>query len=199
MKTKKISKLQIYLALNSLALSGISLVLARLITKYDMLPMKFLIPALLAVIGIPLLLIFFMLRKKTNKKIKVILSIISILLITLYTVISIFIKKTYNFIEEIIDDGYVIENYSVITLKDREYNELKDLENEIIGYSKSESPAQVEALEQIGTQIEFLKKEHDDTKILIDNLYEEKVKGILIEDSYRRNNSRLQRKNTSNI
>ena len=182
---KKLSKYQMYLMLNSLTLSWVTLMLILVITKHDILPAKYLIPILAIEILIPLLLIFFMLKKNTKKKIKTILSIISIPLIILYIMLSIYIKKTYNFIEEIVDDGYIIENYSVITLNNNKYNELKDLENKTIGYYKNETSGIKEAIEKINQETTILNKELKDHTMLIENLYNEQIESIIIEESYR--------------
>lgn len=185
MKKRKLSKYQMYLAINSLTLSWVTLLLTLLITKHDILPAKYLIPTLALEILIPLLLIFFMLKKNVKKKIKTILSIISIIMIILYTVASVYIKKTYNFIEQIVDDGYIIENYSVITLNNNKYNELKDLENKTSGYYKNETSGIEEALEKLNQETTILNKELKDHTTLIENLYNEQIESILIEESYR--------------
>ena len=185
MKKRKLSKYQMYLAINSLILSWATLLLTLLITKYDILPIKYLIPTLAIEILIPLVLIFFMLKKNIKKKIKTILSAVSIITIILYSVLSVYIKKTYNFIEQIVDDGYIIENYSVITLNNNKYNELKDLENKTIGYYKNETSGIGEALEKLNQETTILNKELKDHKTLIDNLYNEQVESIIIEESYR--------------
>ena len=185
MKKRKLSKYQMYLALNSLTLSWVTLLLTILITKHDILPIKYLIPTLALEILIPLLLIFFMLKKNIKKKIKTILSVISIIMIILYTVASVYIKKTYNFIEQIVDDGYIIENYSVITLNNNKYNELKDLENKTIGFYKNETSGIEEALEKLNEETTILNKELKDHTTLIENLYNEQIESILIEESYR--------------
>ena len=185
MKKRKLSKYQMYLALNSLTLSWVTLLLTILITKHDILPIKYLIPTLALEILIPLLLIFFMLKKNVKKKIKTILSVISIIMIILYTVASVYIKKTYNFIEQIVDDGYIIENYSVITLNNNKYNELKDLENKTIGFYKNETSGIEEALEKLNQETTILNKELKDHTTLIENLYNEQIESILIEESYR--------------
>ena len=185
MKKIKLSKYQIYLMLNSLILSGATLMLTLLITKHDILPTKYLIPTLMLEILIPLLLIFLMLKKNIKKKIKTILSILSIPIIILYIILSIYIKKTYNFIEQIVDDGYVIENYSVIVLNNDKYNELKDLENKTIGYYKNETGNIEEALKKLNEETTILNKELKDQTSLIENLYNEQIESIIIEESYR--------------
>ena len=124
---KKLSKFKIYLIINSLVLAVSTLVLMISITKHDILPTKYLIPILGLEILIPILLIFFMLKRNNKKKLKIILSIIAIPIIILYWIINFYLSKTYKFIENIIDDGYIIENYSVIVLNNNNYNELKDI------------------------------------------------------------------------
>lgn len=185
MKKIKLTKYQMYLALNCLTLSWITLMLTLLITEKDILPIKYLIPTLAIQILIPLALIFLMLKKNINKKLKTILSIISIPIMILYIILSVYIKKTYTFIEEIIDDGYIIENYSVITLNNNKYNEIKDLENKTIGYYKNETSGIDEALEKLNQETTILKKELKDHTTLIENLYNEQIESIMIEESYR--------------
>lgn len=185
MKKRKLSKYQMYLAINSLILSWATLLLTLLITKYDILPIKYLIPTLVIEILIPLVLIFFMLKKNIKNKIKTILSIVSIITIILYSVLSVYIKKTYNFIEQIVDDGYIIENYSVITLNNNKYNNLKDLENKTIGYYKNGTTGIEEALEKLNEETTILNKELKNHTMLIENLYNEQIESIIIEESYR--------------
>ncbi len=185
MKKRKISKFQIYLMINSLVLSWLSFGLVQSVLKHDILPLKYLVPLLFFVILVPLVLIIVMLRKKNKKKIRVISSILSILLIGIYSVFLLYLSKTYKFIENIVDDGYVIENYSVIVLNNDKYNSLKDIENKLLGYYKDDSTGVGEALDKLDNEIKIDKKDYKDYNSLIDDLYNEKVDSLIMEESYR--------------
>jgi LCP family protein required for cell wall assembly len=185
MKERKIPILKIYLMINSIILSISTIILTLSIIKHDILPTKYLIPALIIEIIIPLVLIFLMLKKNFKNKIKIALSIISIPIIILYGILSTYLNKTYKFIENIIDDGYIIENYSVIVLNNNTYNELKDLENKTIGYYKQEELAISEALNKIQEEISIKNKEFASNNILTEKLLNGEIPSIIIEESYR--------------
>lgn len=185
MKKLNLSKYNIYLIINSILLSFSTLMLSLEITKYDILPIKYLIPILMFVILIPLLFLFLMLKKNIKKKIKTIISIISIPIIIVYWVLIVYISKTYKFIENIIDDGYIIENYSVIVLNNEKYNELNDLKEKTLGYYKNEETGIEEALNKIEEQIQIEKQEKTNYDELVNSLYNEETDSIIIEESYR--------------
>ena len=185
MKERKITILKMYLMINSMILSISTIILTLSIIKHDILPTKYLIPALIIEIVIPLILIFLMLKKNFKNKIKIALSIISIPIIILYGILSTYLNKTYKFIENIIDDGYIIENYSVIVLNNNTYNELKDLENKTIGYYKQEELAISEALNKIQEEISIKNKEFASNNILTEKLLNGEIPSIIIEESYR--------------
>ncbi len=182
---KKLTKFEIYTVLNSLILSWATLAFTLVITKHDILPSKYLIPILIVEILIPLVLIFIMLKKNIKKKIKIVVSVLAIPIMILYWTLSLYITKTYRFIENIIDDGYIIENYSVIVLNNNTYNEIQDIENKTLGYYNQELSGIEEALNKIKEETTTNNKEYNSYNELIDDLYNEKIESIIIEESYR--------------
>ena len=184
-KNKKISKIQIYLMINSLILAWSTFGLVQAILKHDILPLKYLIPMLIIAILIPLVLVFLMLRKKIKPKIRILLSIISIIIIGIYGMALIYLNKTYKFIENIVDDGYIIENYSVIVLNNDKYSELKDIDGKLLGYYKDDSTGINDALKKLDESIKTEKKDYKKFNLLIDDLYEEKIDSLIMEESYR--------------
>ena len=185
MKKLNLSKYNIYLITISILLSFSTLMLSLLITKYNILPSRFMFPIMAFIILIPLLMVFLMLKKKIKKKIKKIISIISIPIIIIYWILMIYISKTYKFIENIIDDGYIIENYSVIVLNNDKYNELSDLDSKKLGYFNNEETGIQEAISNIENQIQIEKNEYTDYDALTNDLYSEEIDSIIIEESYR--------------
>lgn len=184
-KQFKIKKFNIYITIVTLLMSWLAITNFLLICKYDILPIKFLIPVTIALLGIPVTLIFFMFRKKTKIKFKGILSGISIFLSILFIIILIYLNKTFSFLNKLSDTGYKTENYSVIVLKDSNYNKIEDINNKTISYYKNETSNIEQALTKLDETIDFTKKSEEDYTKLVESLYNNQTEAIVIEESYR--------------
>lgn len=183
-KSKK-SILKAYLMVNSAILAWLSIMTLLIIGKYDILPFKYFIWIALAFILIPGILIFFMLKKNIKSKIKKITSGISIIFMILLVLMLFYLNKTFRFLDNLGESGYTIENYSVITLKNSEYNEIQDIKDKKLGYYKSEQSHIDEALSQLDEIITINKNTYDNYETLIDSLYNNDTDAIIIEESYR--------------
>jgi len=184
-KQFKIKKFNIYITIVTLLMSWLAITNFLLLCKYDILPIKFLIPVTIALLGIPATLIFFMFRKKTKIKFKGILSGISIFLSILFIIILIYLNKTFSFLNKLSDTGYKTENYSVIVLKDSNYNNIEDINNKTISYYKNETSNIEQALTKLDETIDFTKKSEEDYTKLVESLYNNQTEAIVIEESYR--------------
>lgn len=183
--TKTNNKFKIYLIINSILLTWISITTLLIVKKYDIIPFKYFIWIVLALIGIPGILIFLMLKKNIKSILKKIASGISIVFIIILTIALIYLNKTFKFLNTIVDEGYIIENYAVIVLKDKEYNDIKDLENKNLGYFNQEQSHIGEALEKLDQEVSLNKNEYENYNILIDKLFNEETDAIIMEESHR--------------
>lgn len=184
-KTRKINKFNVYAMALSLLLGWLSITNILIITKYDVLPLKFWLPLMIPLLLIPGLLIFFMLRKKVKPKIKKILSGISIIFTIFFIVLLFYVNKTFNFINKLGETGYTTENYSVIVLSDSNCNKIEDIDTKKLGYYNNEMSNIEEALTKIEEVITVNKIKNDNYAALVDSLYKKENDAILIEESYR--------------
>ena len=184
-KTKKIEKLKLYLAINSVLLIWLALTTLLIIGKYDILPFKYFILVIGAIILIPGLLVLLMQKKNIKPKIKKIASGISIILMLIFIMILFYLNKTFKFLNNLGETGYTIENYEVVVLSNSEYNEINDIENKNLGYYSQEQSHTDEALNKLDEIISVNKNNYENYDTLIESLYNEETDAIIIEESYR--------------
>ena len=122
----------------------------------------------------------FLLLKSKKKKIGL---LISTILILLYSFISYYLYKTTDFLSSLNLD-YKTYNYSVVALKESEYDKLKDIVNEELGYYKEDNEQTTKSLEKITSKIEININDYDNTHDLAVDLTNNKLDAIIIEDSY---------------
>lgn len=185
MKKRKVKKFTIYISITAIILAWLALTNFFLIVKYDILPLKYLIPVSIALIVVPGLLSIFMIRKKTKPKIKGVLSAFAILFIILLTTMLFYLNKTFNFISNLGESGYKIENYSVIVLTDSPYEKIEDIKDKNLGYYTPEASTPEEALKKLDEVISVNKNSVEDLDQLIASLYNGENEAIMFEESYR--------------
>lgn len=178
-------KHKIYFIINSILLAWVSITTLLIIKKYDVLPFKYFIWILLAFILIPGIMIFLMLKKNIKSIIKKIISVFSIIFIIINVIALIYLNKTFKFLNTLVETGYTIENYAVIVLKDKEYNDIKDIENKNIGYYNQEQSHIGEALTKLDELVTVNKSEYENYDVLVDKLYNEETDAIIMEESHR--------------
>jgi len=185
MKKKKNNKTNKFYIINSIILGIISLLSILFIIKLDILPLKYLIPLILSLTLIPLILILLMTNKRIKKKIKRIISLISIIIIIVLALILFYMNKTYNFLNNLKNKGYIIENYSVIVLKNR-YEEIEELNNKTIDYYNNENSNIEQALQELENKIKIKTEDETDNQKLIEKLLNKKTDAIVIEQSQKK-------------
>lgn len=122
----------------------------------------------------------FLLLKSKKKKTGL---VISTLLMIIYSLLSYYLYKTTDFLSNL-NFNYKTYNYSVVVLKDSEYEKLKDITNKNLGYYNEENEQTTKSLEKVTNKIEVNVNEYDNTHDMATELTENKVDAILIEDSY---------------
>ena len=141
------------------------------IIRYNVLPLKYLIPLLLVQTIISIILVI-------NKKLFT--KIISVVIIIIYIPILFLLGKTFNFIEKIQEDGKLYENYSIIVLNNHE-EELNKIEK--LGYYYQENQSIYDALEKVN---EIKTQDFENIEETANALIENKVDAIILEDTYYR-------------
>lgn len=187
-KIKK-NKFKIFSKIAIIILDWLALTTILLLKKYDILPLKYFLPVLLSLMLTSGLFSILIIKKKIKKKpiknkIKIPITILSILESILLAFVLIYLNKTFRFLDNIVDSGYHIENYSVIVLKDR-YKEINELDAKQISYYKQENQAVDQALQKLEEVITPIKELKNNYQELVDDLYNEETDAILIEESHR--------------
>ena len=134
-------------------------------------------------IGVILLidgLVCFLLLKSRKKKIGL---FISTILMIIYSLLGYYLYKTTDFLSNLNFD-YKTYNYSVVVLKDSEYEKLKDITNKELGYYDEETSQATKSLEKLTDKIELNVNPYDNTHDMAVSLIDKKMDAILIEDSH---------------
>lgn len=150
----------------------ISILLVYGLFSLEVLPAKYITLVIGIIIFINILFYFLLRHTKKNIIIKIIMFLLSIGFI--YGIYSLFNTK------EILDDmniDYKTHNYVVIVNKDSKYQHLEDLENKKIGYLEND-----DINERL--KIKCKKEKYNDVNILVNDLFDKKLDGIILENSY---------------
>ena len=123
---------------------------------------------------------FFLLLKSKHKKIGL---IISTLFIIIFSLLTFYLSKTTSVFESLSLD-YKTYNYSVVVLKDSDYENIKDIKNKKLGYYDEESEETTKSLNKINNKVKTENVKTNDIHNLRDDLINEELDAILIEQSY---------------
>lgn len=184
-KKKKVKKLNIYLLIISIIMILMVILNTYLIIKYDVLPLKYLIIYLFLVVIIPFLIIFLIIKKKKGYALKVFLSIIEIIYIVILGFAFYYLNHTFNFLDDFTSNNtYQIKNFYIVTLKSSEFNDIKDLTTESVGYVVQLNSSILDANKKLDEVIDLEFKEYKDYSVLFEDLMNEKIQGVVIPDSH---------------
>ena len=172
-KSKKIFKIF------SILLIIISLILIASLIYFDILPTLYLILIIAIIIIVNFILLLLMLKSK-KKKTGALLSFIMMIIMSL---LSFYILKTAGLLNNL-NLNYKTYNYSVVVLKDGNYDKIKDIENEDLGYYETEGPETEKSLKKLAKKVETENSDYDSVEELASDLLNKKVDAMLIENSY---------------
>lgn len=166
----------------SALLAVVSIIFIGILFYIDLLPTKYMmiIVAILLIFNVFNILLLNLRRLK--KKIKKVISVIVILAILIMLLGSFYICKTLGVLLNNGDSKYKLEHYSVLVLSSSNYKDIKDIENETIGYYVNSTGAE-DANEYLSRQINVDFESYQASDTLISDLLNSDVKAILIEDS----------------
>jgi LCP family protein required for cell wall assembly len=176
---KKKKKFFKYLALILFIISLISL---GIIFLLNVIPIKYFIILTIILLLFNLFMTYFLTRKSWKKK--CIGTILSSLVIIILIIINFYCISTLDFLSKIQGKDYNTENYSVIVLKNSNYDNLKDLKNTDIGITIDDNDIGLqEATKHLNKKIDINYLEYDGIDKLLDAFLNEEVEAILIEDA----------------
>ena len=162
-----------------------SIVLFGFVFIIDVLPMKYLLLLLLLLAILDIIFFLILFKSRLKKGIKKFFSVISVLLSVVFVVGSFYLYKTYGVISGMIDTDYATYNYSVMVLKDSDYNSVSDIKNEVISYYETktnENKLLVEKVNKLGKD----SKSYTNLNTLATDLLNKETNVIVLEDNYKK-------------
>lgn len=162
-----------------------SIVLFGFVFIIDVLPMKYLLLLLLLLAILDIIFFLILFKSRLKKGIKKFFSVISVLLSIVFVVGSFYLYKTYGVISGMIDTDYATYNYSVMVLKDSDYNSVSDIKNEVISYYETktnENKLLVEKVNKLGKE----SKSYTNLNTLATDLLNKETNVIVLEDNYKK-------------
>lgn len=171
-KNKKNKLLSIILLIMSVLLISVILYINALPALY-----------LEIIIGIIIIIDIWLLVMMKFSKRRILAKILSIITCLIMAILSFYLIKTAGLINNL-NLNYKTYNYSVVVLKNSNYSKIKDIENETLGYYKTDGNECKKSLEKLKKKVETDNKKYDDVNTMAADLLDEKIEAMLIEDSY---------------
>lgn len=186
MKNKKVNKKKRKISLHriiGIILLIFSIVLCVMVSLLDILPTKYYLLLLIAIIiiNIPIDMILF--RKKAKKYKRNIAFGFSTLVILAMTLPILYMGRTLAFLWwGIGDTDYKIANYSLVVLKDSDYDKVEDVKNKSVGYYENATSIE-KAQKKLLSNVKVTYQSYDSLESIGQSLLDKKIDAILIEDS----------------
>ena len=111
------------------------------------------LPTLYFIISLVLVILLYTINLILIKKNKKIGYIFSALFITIYLIITYYLGITLNFFNSFSKIHYSEETYLVLTLKENNYKDIKDIENKDLGYIKNDLTNINKAIEKLDKKV----------------------------------------------
>ena len=180
--TKRKEKTIPFFKFLAIAMAIITLLTLGLFKFIDILPGEYFLVLSVLLVLFDIIFTSLILTKRGAKK-RAIGTIISIVYIILLVLIIIYELNTIGFLKKLGFTNYKTENYSLLVLENSEYEQLSDLENEVIGSLSFTTDGLKEAKEKIEKNIDVQFTTTDNITILKDDFLNRKFAGMLIENS----------------
>lgn len=185
LKNKKGNKKKYNLILKIIS---ILLIISAVITSgfliyFEILPILYLC-LFIIIIGLIVFGLFMLLNNKRLKKwIRTTLSIPSVIMIIIFTLVCFYSVGTIGFLSSIFDVGIRNDSYSVYVLESREYEDIKELDNRIIGVSERKEDSTEKAIDKVSNKIDFNMAEYETSSDSVEALKNSEVDAIIALDS----------------
>lgn len=138
----------------------------------------------LALLGLEALTVYKLIISKKAKRVAKIAVIIASIIITIISTIGFkYVRQTVNFIENITGAHYETQTYKVIVLKSSQYNDIKQLNTQHIGFL-SNNPNLENTKNTLKNVIKFKDQNFDELGNLLAGINDFKVSAITLTDSY---------------
>ena len=125
-----------------------------------------------------------LIRRKTRKVPRILFGILSIILTIIYILGANYLNKTIGFLQNITTTlDYETQEYSVLVLKNSEFEEIDDLKDKTIGFQQNNPNLEL-AQKGLTETISYKAKEESDLANLLVDLEDNNVSGIVLASTY---------------
>ena len=179
---KRKEKIMPFFKFLAVAMAIITIITLGLFKFIDILPGEYFIVLCVLLILFDIIFSCLILVKRGAKK-RALGTVLAILYIIFLVLVIIYELNTIGFLKKLGFTDYKTENYSVLVLKESEYEDLKDLDGKTIGSLDFDSDGLEEARKKIEKDItpEFITT--DNITVLKDSFLNQEYEGMLIENS----------------
>lgn len=167
-----------------IAMTVVVIAVLGTVVYLKVLPNKYLIPLCVLVFLLIAGGIFVIFRKKELKIFRIISSIISVILIVIFSFVGLKLIKTMDFLGDMTTETVNAKTYSVVVKKDSKYAKLEDLQYRLLLYYDTELNQNKQAIDKLTEVMTIVTEKTDDVHELVNKLIAGDVDAILIEDSY---------------
>lgn len=172
-KPKKIYKIL------SLVLIIISIILIVSLIYFNILPITYQFAVIAIIVVMDLVLLLLMLKTKKRG----LGAFLSFIIMIIMLLISFFILKTAGLLNNL-NLNYKTYNYSVVVLKDSNYDKIKDIKDKNLGFYETDGDECQKSLDKLSKKVSTENEGYEDINTLAGDLLAEKVDVMLIEDTY---------------
>lgn len=168
----------------------IILVLSSLYLMYEsirsgVLPLKFIAILLAVIVIINVAEIIVLLKNRKNDVLKILTGLLALVISFVFIYGALVFRNGMNFLKGL-DRGYKTLNFSVIVKVDSKYDEIKDLENQTMGYLNNDAEGMNESIEAINKLDEGITLvPYENLQDMCEDLLEGEVESIVLEDSFK--------------
>lgn len=186
-KTKKklnIDKRKLVSLIISLLLFATSVATVITLGVVGILPFKYMIALALGLLVINVVFGIILLKNKKGKKLRLVVNILQSIVVIVEVVGLVYVLKTFSFMNKMTEGTDTKkENYSVIVLKDSNYNKLKDLKGKVVEYYSNELDNSELAIKELKKLVDVSAVSNEDVYVVAKTLLNAEVDAIVIEES----------------
>ena len=157
----------------------VSIILLIGVNKLDILPTRYFVIAVAAIVIINLLICLLLCLK--NIVLRIIGIIFSILLVITSIIGTNYINETNQFLDTSFNNNVVeISSYNVLVIKDSPYNKLEDLTDKTLGYLKDDK----DSLSKLNKVVRLQSNQYEDLYGLYEKLLNGEIDSIMLNEAY---------------
>ncbi len=182
---EKKSKLYLISNIISFVYLIISIICVYIVSKFNILPTKYLLIITALLILMPIIVVIIQLKTKKKKKLKIFLNFFSFIMCGVLAIVSVYFYRTNQFLSAMQSSGYKIQNYSVMVLKESSYEKIDDIKGKMLGYIDGEDSGVKIANDEIKKTVDVTLKGAATLAELTAMLTEKETEAIMVEDSYK--------------